>query len=152
MPNRPVTRGEVNALNQSVAELHDGVRALGGMYEKAVKDARDAIVAVEVGKKARRRLVIGALVVLLLTTLVTIGLIDTTVSKCFLNPPEKGVVHWACDRIPGYEKSQQETDKARRQFEQFPKQIIENTQQIEKNVAEIERLRREIANLKRSGG
>lgn len=159
MPSQPVrvTRGEVAELAGQVGGLQREVHDLIGILNNAVKQSeqakKDAAAAQEAAKANptraevnayRKRFIGWALVVLLLSTFVTVGVITTTVSECFLNQSHVSVVNgkkvvelgpggtWGtmCGWIPGYRDAMRKGNQQQRQFGDLLKEIPQNHREI----------------------
>lgn len=169
MPKTPVnvTRGEVAELAGQVGSLQREVHSLIGTMKEVVVKSEEAKQTAETTAEtavtednvaaARRRFVIWGLILLLFSTLITIGVITTTVSECFLN--QTHVVRTAhgkkievgpggtwgtiCGWIPGYSdtmrQQQGNLDRFKGVLGEIPKNTQENRQQ-DKRLTRIERM------------
>ena len=144
-----VTRDEVKTLVDSMEELQSAVVALGAMYtesaekvEAAETQARVAAVAVTVATQARRRLVIWGLVLLMFSTCVTIAMIGTITSRCFIDIPRDGFYRASCDLIPGYSGAIAQQDREVGKFGDALAAIQQDEQRLKVIEATLKRVER----------
>lgn len=148
MPTRPVSRAEVAELAGQVGSLQGEVHRAFDLFAQASERARAAQVtaanartAVDATIAARRRFIVWALIILLLSMVVTVVSLGTIVSRCFINVPQSGVYRVACDAIPGYDAAIKKQNVQLGQFNDLLQQIPRNRQQVEQEQQEIARLK-----------
>lgn len=130
------SQGDVVGLAQEVGGLSRDVQGLAAALEDAVKqaaaakDTADQSVSKEDAKHARKRLVVGMLIAVMVSTVFSIVTASAVASRCFIRPPQGGAYRTMCNLIPGYNNTEKQGLVEQQRFNQFLSQIPQNQAEI----------------------